>query len=310
MERMSQKELLISGYIKEMCQHWCPTVILYILYTFYDKQFNCRPCFGFDNCIKKSNAFNRYNDIIGVIINKFSQFYITNNNKLYIKGDNYNGQLGLGYTSNEYQLIEHEYFKNNRSPKIISHGLNNYHCYIYTINNELYGFGNNLDFQISKNISMHSIKIPILIKYEFNSDIISIECGSFHSLFLTINGNVFGCGSNHSYQLNRNESETNNNSEYSIIQIQSWKNIKQIGCSQTSSFALDFSGKIFSIGDIKIPKMNQSIYFDKISVGGSHVCLLNEYGTIYAFGNNFSGQCGINNKNITELNQITKIEKY
>ena len=81
-------------------------------------------------------------------------------------------------------------------PQLISFGICNDHVFIKTNDNKLIGFGNNEKNQLGivDDIQYYDAQSPLLIQFKFNAPLKTIACGDGHTLFLTINGTVYGCG--------------------------------------------------------------------------------------------------------------------
>ena len=90
-------------------------------------------------------------------------------------------QLCIINTNND--LFINGYFK-HRNIKMISNGMCwNKDTFMYSFNNELYRVKTYQDYDIK----------PKLIHFVFDSCVKQIESGNYHTAFLTINGNVYGC---------------------------------------------------------------------------------------------------------------------
>ena len=297
--------MLINGYIRSLMDKHISNDLILLIELFYNKYNNLIEY----NVYKYDKSFLLLNKNCELNINGSSEYFISNNNnKLYVSGDNTFGQLGIGCKSNNIKLILNNNFN---SINIISNGLSNKHCFVYS-NYNLYGFGDNENNQILCDTNLNSnnnIEIinPILIKYNFNNEIlISIKCGESHTLFLTKNGNIFGCGNNQYGQLTFN----NKINKYDIKQINILNNIKLINCSCNSSFVLNNNGIMYTFGGNyrcelginninikytnKLIKININNNIDYICCGEYHVGFIIKNGNGYMFGDNSSGQCGQN----------------
>ena len=233
-------------------------------------------------------------------------FFITNIDELYVNGINKWGQLGLiDHDLKEVKgIIRHNYFNDDNVsilPQMLSHGTSNQHSFIYTSDNILYAFGKNTHKQLGMDTISHNSKEPIMIKYEFDSILIQIVCGKLHTMFLTLYGTVYGCGSNEYNQLSFKFSTV----KYTIKKLESLKNIKQIGCTKYTSFCLNNMGTLFSFGNNKKGELGSNNISDtnninkingikciNIQCGSHHIGCLNNFGILYMFGNNRYTQCG------------------
>ena len=189
-------------------------------------------------------------------------------------------------------------FKNDEIA-FISKGALNLHCLMYTKNGNLY------------KISQKESDFVEMDMTHIKSRIIQLECGSDHTLLLTELGDVYGEGSNGSYQLSN---EWNDPYTGSLIKkISSLSNITQIGCGYKTSFVLNNKGIMFTFGgnkygilgsnsnlnyDAKIKQVNPyNIVFESFDVLLYHIGCLTTNGSLYFWGYNKYSQCGIKNKN-------------
>ena len=291
-------ELMVSGYMRTNFDGFTPDIIIYVIKIFLNDN-NIIACNVYD---KDFNKISINGDIIGVFMNFSSYFYVSSKNILYCNGANNFNQLGCEESKNKIvSIMKHPIFNGDKSVFVVSKGLYNHHCFVYTNNNELYGFGRNEYNEISKDIKDEKVK-PILIKYNFGSKITQIECASQHTLFLTLLGSVFGCGCNDLGQISKDGNNKDN-----IIYIKSLKNITNISCSHNSSFAIDSNNILYTFGsntccilgigdDIESVGINELIFdkFKYIETGYGHVACLTLDDKLYCWGYNSYGQCGRN----------------
>ena len=181
------------------------------------------------------------NDIYKIGINGESQQILTSKGDLYVRGSNKYGQLG----TNESRFYDSELIPNKliKNGYITSNGYANKHCFVYTMNNKLYGFGDTRCLQLGL-VSDDLISYPYLIEYKFDSSITSISCGADHTIFLTSNGCVYGCGSNKYGSI----SFTNKRNYGIKLILSSNMNIINIGCTKHASYLLTSTGIIYCFG--------------------------------------------------------------
>ena len=288
-------EYIISGYVRETSNDYIPNDVTVLIYQFFDGLllFNVYNGDGI-NIIRKCRE---------IIINCDSFFFISNTHGLFVNGLNQTGQLGVGHIENVEFILKHEFF-NDKKIEVISEGISNEHNFIYTKDKELYGFGDNGTSQLFADDTDETIvKEPELMKFNFSNKIIQIKCGVEHSLFLTENGDLFGCGYNFYGQLTKNYSGDE------IEKIIDTKNIIHIECccyisyivyndNSLGSFGYNDNGllginsdnNIGKSGDINIVCKN----IHKISCGLEFMCYLTDNNHLYLLGDNTFGQCGYN----------------
>ena len=195
--RQEFRQLIVNAFIRDCTNNISPYTIpilphevINIITTFYE--LNCS--------IFDSTYFTNLTTPLPQSFNNFyknhdTYFYLTYNG-MYCYGDNYYGQLGIGppYNLIHYtEMFKSEFFIKDKIPLVISKGFLNDHLFIYTKNNLLYAMGQTKSGQFgyySKGVT----NSPCKINFNFNDQLIDIQCGLRHSLFLTSIGDVYMCG--------------------------------------------------------------------------------------------------------------------
>ena len=153
-----------------------------------------------------TDGFNQSN-IISIAGGAAYSLFLTSNFKVYSCGNNGYGQLGHGTIGTDVL----------KPTKIILDGFNEYdynvikiasgyyHNLFLTSNYKVYSCGYNGKGQLGRDTGSQDSIIPTQITYNgFNNlNIVDISCGNYHSLFLTNNGQVYGCGYNNVGQTGR-----------------------------------------------------------------------------------------------------------
>ena len=172
---MTVNDKIVLGYVRENVNEWIPYVILQIIKVFLDYKVSCKLFVSFQRSNKEH--------IIHVKPNCRAYLAITNHNRLIIPHD----YAFKDIKKNEANIAE--------SLEIIgvSGGVNHKHFYVYTSDNELYGIS--LDDYDNLGLgSEYLSKARKFIRFDIDimkSNIIQIECGYWHTLFLTKLGNVY-----------------------------------------------------------------------------------------------------------------------
>lgn len=181
------------------------------------------------------------------------------------------------------------------------------HDIILTRKGIVYGFGLNEDGQLGLGNEENQDKlqkIDFFIKKYIR--ITQISCGRDHSLFLTSQNDVYGCGFNSYSQLGIKDG-----TEYLSPVKLPITNIIKIECGKNHSFFVSKTGKIFACGnnkyhhlginnngkDVFVPtlisvwKNDQRFKFVDVYAGYNSTYFVNSFGEIYACGKNDHGQC-------------------
>eukprot|EP01084_Bolivina_argentea_P238733 401102_1 len=257
-------------------------------------------------------------------INYESIFMMTPHGHIYVMGNNCYGELGIKSEKSIYelkQLTTSTFYQNNSFRVIGSSAAPNSHSFVLTANNNLYAFGtdngkyNKLGSRPSLKNSRHDtitnkvVFWPTLINTtHIQNKIIDIRIGSKHSLFLTNNNKVYGCGCNKDGQLGM---EDNIIKKITLINSLINDTIIAIRCGgefsvvlndkeQVKAFGNHWKGQLgrgekvweegFSLAETKIPKVvkvnNNELKVKQIECGSDHVCCLDKYDNVYCWGFN------------------------
>ena len=126
------------------------------------------------------------------------------------------------------------------------------------------------------------------------SDIKEVDCGHFHTIFLTHSGKVFGCGSNTFHQIGM--SNLSSNLYHDLLFP---PNISRIACGAFHTILLsednviitygsNTQGKSGVIGDSNVtkgyPKFPEDVIITQISGGLNHTALIDSLGDLWIFG--------------------------
>eukprot|EP01084_Bolivina_argentea_P241338 405180_1 len=130
----------------------------------------------------------------------------TANNEFYGCGNNCDGQLGVNikeYNIKQFNKIPTDMILNDSPIKLFSDGPFSWHRIFVTENNKFYGFGRNKNSTLGSTEYAQKNYKPIelynltqLFSNRLSYEIISIQCGASHTLFLCKNGKLFSVGEN------------------------------------------------------------------------------------------------------------------
>ena len=267
-----------------------------------------------------------------IATNRDNIFLINEGNSVECAGSNGCFQLGLN-RRDEYidGFVKNEQIKNCG---LISQGFAAQHTFYVSVDNKLYGFGDYEDGQLtqqykshlkmktkgqsSKKVNVIWIQLPVSMT---KCIIMDIKCGQYHSIFLTNDGQIYGCGGNEHGQLGLGKKKKSNHIK--LIDkgyLMNNKNCKitKIECCSSTTFALDGENdKIIVFGaningilgcnksdetqcqniPIMIPYfIENDIKIMDIKCGYNSICAMDENHNIYTFGYNRYFQCGVNRK--------------
>ena len=290
----------VSGYIRSIID--IPNDIVELIHTFYDKiiSFN----------VYDASGKNYMKNCKNLVLNSEAYFFVNDKDVLYVRGLNNSGQTGitgLGCTKIRIsELTEHKYFK-DKNVELISHGIVTDHTIINT-SNGLYVFGNNVGCQLGISTDISKVNSPLKLDYVFKSKLKQIKCGYSHSLFLTEIGNVYGSGQNGDGQLSNKYISNSDNIIQCIINT---NNISYIDCCQYSSYFLNTNNQLKATGyngygelginseftgksdELKLACNGNNV--KQFCCGGNYIGVLTSNNTLWMYGSNTFGQCGMDN---------------
>ena len=238
---------------------------------------------------------------------------LTEEGSLYSFGSNICEQLGLGSHYDDHffpQLIP-----DLHNVEYIACG--GHHSICKTYDNTYYGWGSNGFGQLG-HIEYGIYHKPIKCD-NYPDNIISIKCGSIHTLLLTLEGNLYSFGSNHNGQLGLNENTIEKTNKPTLIR--NIPEIKRIECGDNHSMCIDVNNNLWLFGGNNYGQLGLSDYENRykpikhptlpnimdISSRGYSTFIKTLDHKIFAFGYNEHLELGIKtNKN----RQFTPIQVF
>eukprot|EP01084_Bolivina_argentea_P263890 446832_1 len=285
-----------------------------------------------------------------MFLNGSSLFFMDINQHICVYGDNSSGKLGiLPKIVNDYfnhKCIEpvsnpetNAFYQKHQFRVISSSSIHTKRSVAVSVNNDIYGYGYNGYYHLfGTQTSVKNSHIvpggyleekqevfwPTLVPIKYN--IIDIRLGDTHSLFLTDNGKVLGCGKRYDGRI---PVPFKTNTETPIfLECLSNETIVKIRCGGDFSLVLNNNGvlKAFGVngkGQLGNGNTHDMYPYDEpiiievaahepriktMECGTEHVCCLDTKGFIYCWGFNEKNQCFIehNNANNTKI----KVKKY
>jgi alpha-tubulin suppressor-like RCC1 family protein len=262
--------------------------------------------------------------INGLILNEMIQnvscgdyhtIILTNNNRLFRCGSNYNGQLGKQVLENVFGFIEANIpLQQGETVHEVSSG--SYHTLVLTNNNRLFGTGRNWDGQLglgnaNTNTYFEFTLIPTETFLANGETISKLSCGEQHSMLLTSNNRLFGTG----YCSDGEIGLGNNNTIYeftnvSINGLNPGEIVTKLSCgdyytlistnlNRVLSTGQGWGGQLGNGNDIDIYEftdvslvLNSGETISQIIGGPYHSFILTSNNRILASGGNSSGELG------------------
>ena len=245
-------------------------------------------------------------------------------NKLFLFGENY---------FNKINTITNDIISENNLnfSKIKKFCFGRIHCLLLFENNDLYSCGmvNNSACGFSKKNGIWEIKTPKKIEFFKNKKIKDIWCSRRCSYVQLDNNKFYSFGDNSYGQLGIGKKEYDND-EICNIKFFNDKLIKDVFISNDGGycFFLDYDNKVYGFDDnnynvlgifenenhVSEPtkiKSLENIKIKKIFPGAHHVFVLDENGSLFTFGDNDRGACGLgHDKKITRIEEVDFFKKH
>lgn len=225
-----------------------------------------------------------------------------------------NSRYILGKTEYLHDVVEPE--PSLSLSNVLSIKYSEHHAVALTSNfrlmrNEVYTWGFNYfgSLGLGDDIDQFS---PTKINFS-NVNVVSVDCGQYHTMALTTNGKLYGWGYNSYGQLGLG----NNKNQYLPRLVNLKKTIISVSCMQFHTFALTKKGELYCWGSnmysqlglgkqkyehgipiITIPQklvLRESIL--SVHCGIKHTIAVTSNDKIYVWGNNENGQLGLGDKN-------------
>ncbi|XP_028353112.1 RCC1 and BTB domain-containing protein 2 isoform X4 [Physeter macrocephalus] len=248
--------------------------------------------------------------------------YTTVNDEIFVLGTNCCGCLGLGDVQS---TIEPRRLDSLSGKKIacLSYG-SGPHVVLATAEGEVFTWGHNGYSQLGNGTTNHGL-VPCHISTNLsNKQVIEVACGSYHSLVLTSDGEVFAWGYNNSGQVGSG-STANQPIPRRVTGCLQNKVVVNVACGQMCSMAVVNTGEVYvwgyngngqlglgSSGNQPTPcrvAALQGIRVQRVACGYAHTLVLTDEGQVYAWGANSYGQLGTGNKSNQSYPTPVVVEK-
>jgi uncharacterized repeat protein (TIGR02543 family) len=243
---------------------------------------------------------------------------LTSKNRLLLWGDNFDGQLGDGTTTDSYIPLEiNNQFGLIGEETIIKIDLGLYHCSALTSNDRIFTWGYNFYGQLGDGtVENKNIPTDITSSFSFNENekIKDISLGAYYSVALTTDGRIFTWGHNVYGQLGdgtniKQETPVDITSSFVLSENEE---ITQISVNGYVSSAITSNGRVFTWGWNIFGQLGDNTFVNKnvpteittnftliedetitnIWLGDYHASALTSDNRVFSWGNNGYGQLG------------------
>ena len=235
---------------------------------------------------------------------------LDNTGKVYAWGYNHRGQLGDGFNANiSTPILINTGAIANRVVISIACGCR--HTMALDDTGRVYAWGYNWNCQLGNDYTIQQ-NTPILINTGAiaNKVIVSIACGTYHSMALDNTGNIYAWGNNNYSQLGNGDTTQQNTPILINTGDLVNKVIVSIVCGSFHTIALDNTGHVYTWGYNEQGQLGDGTTFDKnrpilintgaiankvivsIACGTYHSMAIDNTGKVYVWGNNLQGQLG------------------
>jgi len=260
--------------------------------------------------LNKNLADKTFN-IVSSSLGNFTGVALTSDNKVYTWGYDTNYMLGLGYqvtaisagvpVTGQLPAFNEAIIDKDQTYKEVYAGYNK--KFLLTTDGKVYAWGDNGYNQLGLS---DSAKVPTLVNTL--PPIEQISLGTYHTLFLDYEGNVWAAGLNSQGQLG-----IGNTSTPSIpTKIPLLSNVKYIDAGAYSSYAILNNGDLYSFGDNRYGQLGLGDLIQrneprkveglvnpiKIKGGLKHALVLDNSGEVFVTGSDSDGQLGLGQSQI------------
>jgi len=183
--------------------------------------------------------------------------FLTDDGNIYGFGQNSNYQLGYSNSTANQSTPRHlSWFReggNNITITQIACGA--YHTMFLTDDGNVYGVGRNSNYQLGYSNSTANQSTPRYLSWfregGNNITISQIDCGYYHTMFLTDDGNVYGVGYNSHYQLGYSSTSSSQSTPRYLSWFREGGNnitITQIACGGFYTMFLTDDSNVYGVG--------------------------------------------------------------
>lgn len=258
-------------------------------------------------------------------------FILTNTNKLFSTGANWDGQLGLGdgndrnIFSKVTDILTYDPDTDTTNSTEMTDTITKIMCgdhytMFLTSTNKLFGTGDNNDGELGLNNTSNQYNFTEVVIKELNDgeNIINLDAGRRHTLLVTNQGRVFGTGDNGDNQLGI-ETDGENVIEFTLISpvtgLNNGEIIQNVICGEFQTILLTNNNRLFGAGENTDGQLGKKLYgtiygfieaniplqqgenVQQVSAGRYHTFALTSNNRLFGTGANWDGHLGLGNIN-------------
>jgi alpha-tubulin suppressor-like RCC1 family protein len=255
--------------------------------------------------------------IASVTAGSFHTIFLDTRGRVYATGYNFEGQIGLGYTSRIRTHVPIPYFANI---PIASATCGCSHTIFLDTKGKVYAVGNNETGQLGLgDVTRRTTPTPI--PFFANIPIVSVSAGQTHTIFLDTSGKVYAVGNNKFGQLgigleyddaggNEVGAESNESAEGN-------ESNEVSAAGNESNESAEGNESCYGCDAVEKKKKYKTIpelitYFENIPIssicaGGEHTTFVDFAGKAYIVGHNHRGQLGLGSVGSVSTPQVIDI---
>lgn len=186
---------------------------------------------------------NVYNDVKQIICGSYYTFILKTDGSVWACGQNTEGQLGLGNTTNKFIFAKVATNINNDVKQI---ACGDSHTIILKNDGSVWSCGNNDKGQLGLGDTSDR-KTFTQVTTNINNDVKKVICGYNYTIILKTDGSVWSCGQNNSGQLGLGTSDTNAHSTFTQATT-NISDVKQIACGGYHTIILKTDDSVWFCG--------------------------------------------------------------
>ena len=261
------------------------------------------------------------NDVKQIACGDTCTFILKNDGSLWACGNNSNRQLGLGDSTNRTTFTQVTTNVNNDVKQVAS----GYNCtFIVKNDGSLWTCGYTSD-AFGLGITTSTAKSTFTqVTTNINNDVEQVSCGENHAFIIKNDGSLWACGVNGNGELGLGDNT--DRSTFTQVTTNVNNDVKQVSCGSYSTFILKNDGSLWSCGynysgHLGLDDTTDRSTFTQVTInvdndvkciynrggdGISHAVILKNDGSVWACGENGSGQLGLNDTtDRTTFTQVT-----